>query len=353
LERTAAQTAAQSAQSALAAAEKLVERSTVLEADIKKKRRRIGEIDCDPRALPTGFDEQSFVAAQKQLEDLKPSHNRYLAIQSAEQRLLLAKTEHLAAKTAHDTARGRYRELDAERKLLPFASADQAREAIEEFKILDRQLYVVQESVRQEGKLKAERETRVVNARRRLEEHKANERRLIEHRKKEGLYDETARQMRKLRADLNAAIGPELEARSSENLALLTNGRYSELKLDGNFRPTVIDDGARKEVISGGEEDVVALALRLALSELIQERQGRPLSLLILDEVFGSLDAERRSSVLERLAGIRGRFEQILVISHIEEINQVADQCLFVYRDRESKSAHVTDNPPDMSMDLI
>jgi exonuclease SbcC len=101
----------------------------------------------------------------------------------------------------------------------------------------------------------------------------------------------------------------------------------------------------QKQVISGGEEDVVALALRMALSELIQERQGRPMSLMILDEVFGSLDVERRQAVLERLHSIKGRFAQILVISHIEEINQVADQCIFLTRDDNTRSTVIGDLP--------
>ena len=100
-------------------------------------------------------------------------------------------------------------------------------------------------------------------------------------------------------------------------------------------------------MISGGEEDVVALALRLALSELIQERSGQPMSLLILDEVFGSLDADRRQSVLERLIGLKGRFRQIFVISHIEEINQIADQCIYLQRDETTRATTIRDAVPE------
>ena len=45
-------------------------------------------------------------------------------------------------------------------------------------------------------------------------------------------------------------------------------------------------------MISGGEEDVANLALRLAISQMIAERAGQPLSLLVLDEIFGSLDED-------------------------------------------------------------
>ncbi|HWD37813.1 MAG TPA: SbcC/MukB-like Walker B domain-containing protein, partial [Fimbriimonas sp.] len=103
------------------------------------------------------------------------------------------------------------------------------------------------------------------------------------------------------------------------------------------------DEGMAKTVISGGEEDVVALSLRLALSELIQERQGRPMSLLILDEVFGSLDADRRQAVLDRLAALKGRFEQIIVISHVEGTHEIADHCIFLARDPDTRATVVTD----------
>jgi DNA repair protein SbcC/Rad50 len=127
---------------------------------------------------------------------------------------------------------------------------------------------------------------------------------------------------------------------------LLTNGRYPVIELSDTFEATLVEDDMPKQVISGGEEDVVALSLRLALSELIQERQGRPMSLLILDEVFGSLDSDRRQNVLDRLASIKGRFSQILVISHIEEINQVADQCIYLTRDSDTRSTVISDGPP-------
>src|SRR2546426_7826719 len=41
-------------------------------------------------------------------------------------------------------------------------------------------------------------------------------------------------------------------------------------------------------------------SLRLAISQMIAERAGQPLSLLVLDEIFGSLDESRRQHVLAR-----------------------------------------------------
>jgi DNA repair exonuclease SbcCD ATPase subunit len=55
---------------------------------------------------------------------------------------------------------------------------------------------------------------------------------------------------------------------------------------------------------------------------------------------------------MDRLSALKGRFEQILVISHIEEINQVADQCLYLSRDPQTRSTIVSDAPPMDFADL-
>ena len=65
---------------------------------------------------------------------------------------------------------------------------------------------------------------------------------------------------------------------------------------------------------------MVNLALRLAISQMIADRAGQPLSLLVLDEVFGSLDEERRLSVVDLLRGLADRFPQVLLITHIESV---------------------------------
>ncbi len=138
-----------------------------------------------------------------------------------------------------------------------------------------------------------------------------------------------------LRDELNANLRPDLADGASVLLRDLTGGRYSDLELSEDYLPTIIDDGEPKTVISGGEEDVVNLALRLAISQMIADRAGQPFSLLILDEIFGSLDEERRGAVLDLLRSLADRFPQVILITHIESVRDGFDRMIRIEYDVE------------------
>ncbi|PLS67800.1 MAG: hypothetical protein CV045_11530 [Cyanobacteria bacterium M5B4] len=108
----------------------------------------------------------------------------------------------------------------------------------------------------------------------------------------------------------------------------MTEGRYDSLEIDQKYQVIVQDQGEDKPVISGGEEDIVNLSLRLAISQMITERSGQPFSLLILDEVFGSLDHNRRDNVIQLLHRLEAQFEQVLIITHIEDIKDSLTQTI-------------------------
>jgi exonuclease SbcC len=126
---------------------------------------------------------------------------------------------------------------------------------------------------------------------------------------------------------------PEIAELASSFLADLTDGRYDTIDLTEDYMLTIVDDGVPKPVISGGEEDVANLVLRLAISQMIAERAGQPLSLLVLDEVFGSLDESRRQHVLTLLRRLGDRFPQVILITHIDQIREGLDRVLRVEYD--------------------
>ncbi|HPV77530.1 MAG TPA: SMC family ATPase [Gemmatimonadaceae bacterium] len=162
------------------------------------------------------------------------------------------------------------------------------------------------------------------------------------------LHDELDRAFSDLRTDLNHQLRPELSELASAFLAELTDHRYTELELDDQYNVIVLEDGQPKPVISGGEEDLANLVLRLAISQMIAERAGQSFSLLVLDEVFGSLDEVRRHNVVELLRRLSDRFEQVVLITHIESVREGLDRVITVEYDEESGSARVRQPEPEL-----
>lgn len=135
--------------------------------------------------------------------------------------------------------------------------------------------------------------------------------------------------------NLNNQARPELAEYAGKFLIELTDGRYSSLELNDKYEICLYDDGEIKPVISGGEEDVANLCIRLAISQMIAQRSGKSLSLLILDEVFGSLDENRRNNVISLLYSLTNSFEQVILITHIDDIKENIDKIIKVDYDEE------------------
>jgi exonuclease SbcC len=74
---------------------------------------------------------------------------------------------------------------------------------------------------------------------------------------------------------------------------------------------------------------------------MIAERAGQAFSLLILDEVFGSLDETRRHNVVDLLRRLQDRFEQVILITHIESVREGLDRVVTVRYDEESGTSRV------------
>ena len=145
----------------------------------------------------------------------------------------------------------------------------------------------------------------------------------------------------RFRESLNGEINPRLSESASDLISDITDGRYTEVDLDEEYTPRLFDDGEWKPVISGGEEDVLHLTMRLAISQMIADRAGMDLGLLVLDEVFGSLDESRRENVINLLQNLKGRFQQILLITHIESIHDMVDRAIWVDYDTASGSSRI------------
>jgi exonuclease SbcC len=122
---------------------------------------------------------------------------------------------------------------------------------------------------------------------------------------------------------LMQVVRSRLEGEVSQIISEITGGRYEQVLLDEDFNLLVrdIDNDYPIERFSGGEQDDIAVALRIALSRYLAELHGvHESTFLIFDEIFGSQDEERRNNLLTALRTQESRFPQILLISHIAEM---------------------------------
>lgn len=81
-----------------------------------------------------------------------------------------------------------------------------------------------------------------------------------------------------------------------------------------------VDGGYRNyKLLSGGQQTICALALRIGFNKVISQKAKVSINFLVLDEIFGQLDAVNRAEVLRALTQLTKYFPQILVITHTEE----------------------------------
>jgi exonuclease SbcC len=320
-----------------------VREANELDAELKRAEQRKAELEREVSELPDAYDtarHDSVRARLRELEptvqlatqlDMKAAHAEQLVSQAEAAERALSERESLVSQLAAALADLGYDET-------VYAEARQRYEGAEAA-LRDSELHLA--SV--QGDLKAAH-TALESAERRIREREERAARIGELEKELRLHDELDRALHDLRLELNTALRPELAERASEFLSGLTDGRYGELDLDEQYQVLVVEDGVAKPVISGGEEDLTHLVLRLAISQMVAERAGQPLSLLVLDEIFGSLDEHRRHSVVQLLRGLADRFPQVVLITHIESVRDGVDRVLRVALDEQRGAAVVSED---------
>jgi exonuclease SbcC len=128
---------------------------------------------------------------------------------------------------------------------------------------------------------------------------------------------------------------PQIEEKANDLLDRLSDGQmsvrfvtqaeYKDKKRE-DLKETLdiqISDSAgirNYEMYSGGEAFRVNFALRLALSEILAQRKGARLQTLVIDEGFGSQDAQGRQRLIEAINLVKHDFAKILVITHLDEL---------------------------------
>lgn len=179
----------------------------------------------------------------------------------------------------------------------------------------------------------------------RVEEVREIKRRISEEEDRLSMLNSLEKLMGEFRIDLISRIRPTLSAYASSLLESLTDGKYSELELNENYDIMIYDGGTPYEInrFSGGEEDLANLCIRLAISQMLADRAGGEFNFIILDEIFGSQDINRRRNILNALNALSNRFKQIFIITHIDEVKQMVTNAITVYEDGEGVSRVVVE----------
>ncbi|MBR1369910.1 hypothetical protein RJ53_10650 [Methanocalculus chunghsingensis] len=139
------------------------------------------------------------------------------------------------------------------------------------------------------------------------------------------LLESTGTILKQFAEHLIGSVRGRIEGEVGAILSLITDGRYEHVTIDDDFSIRVHEAGVDypSSRFSGGEQDDIAVALRIALSRHIAATHRiRDATVLIFDEIFGSQDDERRKHLIRALRRQEAHFPQILLISHIEGVQE-------------------------------
>lgn len=149
------------------------------------------------------------------------------------------------------------------------------------------------------------------------------------------------------------SVIPEIESEANRLLARMTDGRMAvrfetqRETLAGDTVETLdikIGDelGTRDYALfSGGEAFRVNFAIRIALSKLLARRAGAQLQMLVVDEGFGTQDAEGRERLVEAITSVQDDFARVLVITHIDELRDLFPVQIQVTKTAEGSMARI------------
>ena len=117
---------------------------------------------------------------------------------------------------------------------------------------------------------------------------------------------------------------PELSELTSDLVRKFTDNDFQDVVIDNQFNITVNKNNGQElpvNALSGGEESVVAIALRLAISLFLN---GNSNGLIVMDEVLVSQSSNREQNILDTIAGLNN--SQIVLIAHSSLANSLADR---------------------------
>jgi len=277
--------------------------------------------------MPTdGYDPEAHAAVKEAVEKREEVRRRLAVVRDqAAAAQLLDKQAKVLRKEVEKAAKAAGKLRLAADKVAPEPGAQEKLSG--ERDQLESQLEEVREALEAATRKASTESEAVAAARSRLESAAELLARIDEERRELELRAAVASALEAYREDSSRRARPMVEAEASKLLRRITEATYPQIRLTEGYFLEIAEGSAfyLSRRFSGGEQDLAALCLRLALAGTLAHQRGTEHSFIILDEVFGSQDVGRRRTLMEQLLELsRGEFEQIFVISHTEDI---IDQC--------------------------
>lgn len=125
-------------------------------------------------------------------------------------------------------------------------------------------------------------------------------------------------------AGLRTRVSPRLAEYAGKLMAVMTNGKYTELGVDGAITLSYLSDGGAHDAsyLSKGTRESAYFALRLALADLLCKEEKLP---LILDESFAHTDDHRTKQMLRILMALAAEDTQSLLLTCHTREEKIAD----------------------------
>ena len=192
-------------------------------------------------------------------------------------------------------------------------------------------------------------------------QHQDTEAQLKEDEKQYRIYQELTQAFGKngIQALTIENILPQLEAEANQILARLTGNQFhiqfltqratrgtskKKTKLIDTLDILIADaSGTRAyETYSGGEAFRINFSIRLALAKLLAQRSGTALQMLIVDEGFGTQDAEGCSRLVGAINAIASDFACILTVTHMPQFKEAFQTRIEVHKGDRGSALQVS-----------
>jgi len=316
------------------------ERRTAAEQQVAFLAEQLADVSDD------GYDPEAHAAVKVALEKREEATRRLAVVRDqAASAALLEKQVKAQRKEVEQASKEAAKLRRSADKAAPEPGAQEKMSA--ERDRLEEKLVEAREALEEASRRASAESEAVAAARTRLKDAKELGKKIDEERREFELRTAVAAALEAYREEASRRARPMLEAEASKLLRQITEATYPRIRLTEDYFLEIAEgrDFHLSKRFSGGEQDLAALCLRLALARTLAHQRGTEHSFVILDEVFGSQDVGRRKMLMEQLLELsHGEFEQIFVISHTEDIVEQCSLHIGVTREnRISKAAGPAD----------